>query len=368
MNSRERILKCVRHEPIDRVPISTYELVGWNSEAWENKEPSYKRLMDVIREYTDCIYMIGASDFIKKPGHLHETKEWSIGNSHFTEKIYHTPKGDLTAQYRFDDGVYTTWTLKHMLDDISDIDKYLSMPYMAENIEMEWFYKEQEKLGDKGVMMISVNDPICTAAELFEMGKFLMYAVTEPERIKYLLDALHERQMNDLKNLLRHNVKDTIFRICGPEYATPPYLSPDYFYNYVTCYLIDICREIKNAGGITRIHCHGKIGKVIEQFAVTGAEGIDPLEPPPDGDMELADVKRLYGKTFCLFGNIELRELENSDKERIEFLVKSAMNDAKEGSGFIFMPSSAPMNAPLTKKTEENYIFMIECALKYGRY
>ena len=57
MNSRERLLKCIRHEPIDRVPISTYELVGWNNDAWENKEPSYRKLMNAIREYTDCVYM-----------------------------------------------------------------------------------------------------------------------------------------------------------------------------------------------------------------------------------------------------------------------------------------------------------------------
>ena len=57
---------------------------------------------------------------------------------------------------------------------------------------------------------------------LFEMSTFLMYAITEPEKIKYFLDALHERQMFNLKRILKNDVKDVIFRICGPEYATPP--------------------------------------------------------------------------------------------------------------------------------------------------
>ena len=55
--SRERLLAAMACTAADRVPISTYELVGWNEDAWENKEPSYRRLMDVIREKTDCIYM-----------------------------------------------------------------------------------------------------------------------------------------------------------------------------------------------------------------------------------------------------------------------------------------------------------------------
>lgn len=44
----------------------------------------------------------------------------------------------------------------------------------------------------------------------------------------------------------------------------PPYLSPEYFNQFVTCYLIRICKAIKEAGGIPRIHSHGKIRKVLE--------------------------------------------------------------------------------------------------------
>ena len=197
---------------------------------------------------------------------------------------------------------------------------------------------------------------------------YLTYAVTDPEKIKCFLDAIHERQRYDLKRLLKNNVKDVIFRICGPEYATPPYLSPDYYYDYVTCYLKEITGEIKSAGGIPRIHSHGKIGKVIDQFAMTEADALDPVEPPPDGDIELSDLKRVYGKKFCLFGNIELKELELSSKGRIDFLVKKAMDDAKEGSGFVLMPTASPINTPLSKKTEENYMQMFESAYKYGMY
>lgn len=368
MTSKERLLNCIRHKPIDRVPISTYELVGWNPGAWENKEPSYKNLMDAIREYTDCMYMTDSLYAAWQPSEFLEMKVWKDGESEFTERTYHTPKGILSSLQRKDRGVHTTWTLEHTLKDISDIDLYLSMPYEPRKLEREQFLKEQRELGDNGIMMISICDPICTGAELFDMGSFLTYAVMEQEKIKYFLDAIHERQMFELRKILRQGLKDVIFRICGPEYATPPYLSPKYYYDYVTCYLIEICKEIKEAGGIARIHSHGKIGKVIEQFAMTEAEGLDPIEPPPDGDMELSEVKRLYGKKFCLFGNIELRELEHSKNDRIDYLVKNAMEAAKEGSGFVLMPTAAPLNVPLSKKTEENFLQMIESALKYGVY
>lgn len=367
MTSKERLLSCIRHDPIDRVPISTYELVGWNMDAWENKEPSYEKLMSVIREKTDCIYMLnpGEREIPLKPADI---KKWSEGESHYTEKIYRTPKGDLTSLQREDKDIHTVWTLKHLLDDMEDIDKYLSIPYSPPEFDMTDFFERKDALGENGLMMISVDDPICQAAELFEMGKFLIYAITEQEKIKYFLDAIFERQFYSLKTLLKNDVKDVIFRVCGPEYATPPYLHPDYYHDYVTCYLTDICEEIKSAGGIARIHSHGKIGKVIEQFASTAAECLDPLEPLPDGDMELEKIKELYGDKFCLFGNVELKELETSDRERIDCLVKKAMADAMEGSGFVLMPTAAPINAPLSKKTEENYLQMIESAYEYGKY
>ena len=367
MTSKERLLACIRHQAIDRVPVSTYELVGWNESSWENKEESYRDLMDAIRRYTDCVYMLSPG-LRETPNRAVEVREWKDGSSCFIERTYHTGMGSLTSLYREDEGVHTTWTLKHLLEELPDIDKYLSMPYNPPEIDMEAFYRERQKLGDRGLMMISVDDPICVAAELFEMGKFLMLAITEEEKIQYLLDAIHERQMYSLNKLLKHDVKDTIFRICGPEYATPPYLSPEYFDRYVTRYLINMCRVIRDSGGIPRIHSHGKIGRIIDRLAMAEAMCIDPVEPPPDGDIELSEVKRLYGNKFCIFGNIELKELEQANTARIDLLVREAMEAAKSGGGFILMPTASPINVPLSKNTEKNYIQMIESALKYGKY
>lgn len=369
MTSRERLLKCIRHQPIDRVPISTYELVGWNPEAWENQEPSYRNLMDAIREYTDCIYMLNPG-FRQIPHTPHHIEQWQEGHSHFERKVFRTKSGrGLGTLSRTDENVHTVWTLEHLLEDLSDIDAYLSLPYEPAEFDLAGFNRHREALGDKGLMMISVDDPICLGAELFEMSMFLVYARTEPRRIKYFLDAIHERQMLDLKRLLGSgDFRDVIFRVCGPEYATPPYLPPECYYDYVTCYLIEICREIRQAGAIPRIHCHGKIGRVLDQFALTEAEAIDPVEPPPDGDIELGEVKKRVGDRFCLFGNLELKELETSDRSRIDLLVRKAMEEAKEGSGFVFMPTAAPINVPLSPRTEENYLQMMMSALKYGRY
>jgi len=368
MTGRERLLRAIRHEPVDRVPISAYELRGMNPAAWENNEPSYKRLMDAVREYTDCLYMLNPLPLpSEQPPHV-ESEERVFGKAHVVRTVYHTKFGDLTMRTREDEGLHTRWTLEHLLKEPEDIGVYLSLPYEPAKYDFAAFDAECARVGEGGLVMVSVPDPVCQAADLFEMGDFLMLAVTKTNEIKYLLDALHERQMHELKAMLSHSMRNVVFRICGPEYCTPPYLAPWLFGEFVTCYLHDICRVIRRAGAIPRIHCHGKIKEALYHFAETDALALDPLEPPPDGDIELKDIKTQYGKQFCLFGNIELRELECADLPRIDELVRQAMEDAKEDGGFVLMPTSAPINVPLSERTEANYLQMFESAHKYGRY
>jgi hypothetical protein len=366
MHSRERLLRSLHHQPTDRIPISTYELVGWNAQAWENQEPSYRKLMNEIRARTDCLYMANP-DLTFQPLPGCEITTWQENERHFTRTLIHTERGDLEKLQRQDDQIQTVWTLRHLLREPEDIGTYLSIPYEPPAVNFAEFDAAAETLGERGLMMISWSDPICEAAELFSMEDFLVLVRTDPALAKYFLDALYERQKAQLQSILEHDVRDVVFRVCGPEYATPPYLPPELFPGVVTVYLVDICRMIRMAGGIPRIHCHGKIGRVLDQFARTDALALDPLEPPPDGDMDLAAVKKQYGRQFCLMGNLELRELENAEPQRIDQLVRQAISDAGRGGGFILMPTAAPINIPLSPRTEANYLQMIASAWKYGQ-
>jgi hypothetical protein len=367
MNARERLLRSFRHEPVDRVPISTYELVGWNPDAWENHEPSYRRLMDEIRVRTDCLLMSGP-EWIEPARPFRTVKTWREGGRVFTQTILQTNNGTLEQLQREDDSIHTVWTIEHYLKEAEDINAFLALPYELPQVSFDRYDMQARQLGEHGLMMLSVPDPICEAAELFSMEDFLVLARTETAKIKYFLDALYERQQEKLRQILAHDVRDVVIRICGPEYATPPYLPPELFRELVTVYLIPVCRQIRDAGSIPRIHCHGRIGAVIDQFAETDALAIDPLEPPPDGDISLAEIKHRFGHQFCLMGNIELRELENGDPRRIDQLVRQVMEAAKADGGFILMPTAAPINIPLSPRTEANYLQMIDSARIYGQY
>ena len=68
---------------------------------------------------------------------------------------------------------------------------------------------------------------------------------------------------------------------------------------------------IQRHGGYARIHSHGRLKEILDEICATGCDGLDPIEPPPQGDMELRYVRERYGRQMVLFGNLEASDIEN---------------------------------------------------------
>jgi uroporphyrinogen-III decarboxylase len=371
MTSRERLLAAVTRNKTDRVPISTYELVGYNSRAFENNVPSYKNLMDFIREKTDCVCMWNqSSDYkIAHSAYPAQIDYNRIKGVNYTEwhLTLHTLKGELTSSHRVYDNLMTTWQTERWCKTTADVDKFLSVPFVPVTYDDSDYTRIQNEAGGRGIIMSDAADPAYLAMELMEFGESTVWAMTETEHFAKTAEEMHRRNMINLENMLKTRVVD-LYRICGPEYLTPPYLPPSYFSRFVTPYLKEMTELIHKYGGLVRIHSHGKIGKVIDEILSCGADALDPCEGPPDGDITLRELKERAGNQMCLFGNIQLKALEHADTHEIREIVKSCMDDAKEGGGYVIMPTAAPINIPLSPKTEENYRVFIDTALEFGKY
>lgn len=371
MNSRERILTALEGRQADRVPISTYELVGYNSRAFENQDSSYTRLMDSIRQYTDCICMwepASNATFLQSAHPVEiEEKVTREGNGAVSRKTLRTARGSLTRTTRTTDNIQTVWQVEHWCKTLNDVDAALSIPFEPVQYDFSDLERIHEELGDHGIVMSSIADPLWLAADLMEFGAYTVWAKTEAEHFARTVDALHERAMHNLKRMLDSGVVD-LYRICGPEYATPPYLPPALFQRYVVPYVSEMVELIHSRGAKARLHCHGKTGQVLEMIQATGADAVDPCEAPPDGDVSLDEVKRRIGDQMCIFGNIQIKLLEHGATDDVKRAVIECMNSAKDGGGYVIMPTAAPISTPLAQKTEENYMCYIETALEYGSY
>jgi len=199
------------------------------------------------------------------------------------------------------------------------------------------------------------------------MEDFTVVALTEQKLFHQLLEKpsghIQARTEKTAKAFPGH-----LWRIYGPEYATEPYLPPSLFKEYVVRYTGPMVEAIAEHGGFARIHCHGRIRAVLDYIVEMGAAAIDPIEPPPHGDVELEYVRREYGRELVLFGNLEVADIENSEPGDFEKVVEKSLRDGTrgEGKGFVLMPSSAPTGREITPRMMANYQTMIRLATRFS--
>ncbi len=366
MTSKQRLLACLRGEKIDRVPISCYELCGYDFDAWYNKDDSYAELMQFIREKTDCILMYPPKvnyDNVNVEHSIVEQNGYTIDNI-----LWHTEVGDFGMQTKQSYDVHTLWRTEHFIKDEDDIENFLKLTLPEPKVCMEEFFEKQTELGDNGIMLLDFSDPLSDAADLIGMTDLLIFLYTDKELVLQLMEKLFDHKMKIIEQVCKHDLSDVMIRIYGPEYCTPPYLPNEMFPELCTRFLTPMIAALKKAGAFVRIHSHGNVSGILGEVIKSGADGIDPIESPPDGDITLAEVKQRFGDRLVLFGNIELHELEGSPSERIRELVKAAIHEGKPGGKFILMPTSTPINSPLKPLTLQNFKVMIETALEYGVY
>jgi hypothetical protein len=363
----------------DRVPINTYELAGRNSRDWYNQQPSYRGLMDYVRAHTDCITNWNprpatdrytceerflCSDF---PVEIEAHTE-TAGQFRRTTRTCRTPRGDLRSVTQAAADVYTTWQVEHWCKSTADVDAALSVPYEPARYDASDLARVRAELGDEGLVMASVGDPAYLAADLMSFQDYLMWAFEETDHFARTVASIAERVMENLRRQLDCCVLD-LYRIVGPEYFTPPYLPPAMFQRFIVPHVTTMTRLIHERGGKVRLHCHGKMRHVLDLILETGCDGIDPCEPPSDGDIDLDEVKRrCQPRGVSVWGNLELKLLEQATLARIRAEVQQVMDQAKAGGGFVLMPTAAPINLPLSPKTEANYKAFIDAGLEFGSY
>ena len=371
MTSRERLLAVLKGQMPDRVPVSCYELVGYDTKNFCNREPSYHGLMEYIREKTDCMAMWNpASDSsLMQSAYAMPTESTRIEtkDGHIVKTKVMLPSRTLTAEMRVIDGVYTTWHTEHLCKDSEDVEALLSMPYVGVEYDASDAARIMAELGDHGILMPSLEDAAYCVMSQMEFGDSMVYVMTEEDHFAEMVKLMHRRIMGNLKNMLETTPGD-LYRICGPEYMCPPYLPPRFFEKYMLPNLADMVSLIHSCGRLVRIHCHGKIAQVIDMIVETGCDGVDPCEEPPDGDITLEELKARVGDRLCLFGSMQLKLLENGSREDVARETGRMIRAGKPGGRFVLMPTAAPINVPLSPKTEENYTAYIDTALELAPY
>lgn len=372
MNRRERLMATLRGEPVDRPAVCFYEINGIDQNPDDPdrfniySHPSWRPLLELAREKSDLILLRTASVKSSQPDPLAElrhTETYHEGETRFIRETIRAGKRILTALYRRDPDIDTHWVVEHLIKDTDDLRAYLELPEPADGEpRTEAVLEAERKVGDSGIVMLNIQDPVCSAS-LFKMEDYLVIAMTEPELFRRLLDR-YARRLFPLTEAVARALPGRLWRIFGPEYASPPYLPPRLFREYVTAYDREMVASIHRYDGFARLHSHGNLRDILDDLVATGCMGLDPVEPPPQGDVSLRYVRERYGRQLVLFGNLEASDLENLPREEFAAKVRRALEEGTvgQGRGFVLMPSACPYGRVLTARAMRNYETMIEIA------
>ncbi len=371
LTRRERLQATLCGKPVDRPAVSFYEIGGWKFDTTDPdpyniyNDPTWKPLIDLAEDHTDLIRMIPAITWpaAHNPVAEYFTHEsYEEGASRFNKTTLTVGGRAMTSLSRRDQEVDTVWQIEHLLKDADDLKAFLQLPdeCFDYDVDVSNLIAAEEKLGERGIVMVDSADPLCYAAGLFAMDEYTIIAMMDTELFHQLLQK-HARRVYSVTERVSELFPGRLWRIVGSEYASEPYLPPRLFKEYVHDYCKPMIEAIKKHAGYARIHCHGRIKNALPMIMDMGADGIDPIEPPPLGDVELADVRREYGKDLILFGNLEITDIENMPPADFERVVEKSLNEGTccDGRGFVLMPSASPYGRVISNTTQANYETMV---------
>ena len=125
--------------------------------------------------------------------------------------------------------------------------------------------------------------------------------------------------------------------------------------------------ELATAAGFpTHVHSCGPQRRLVKIFAEeTDLTVIDPLEPPPMGDCDLAELKRLHGERLVLKGNLHTTDVMlRGSAADVAAASREAIDAAAAGGRFILSTGDqCGRDTP-----DENIRAMVDTARTYGRY
>ena len=190
-----------------------------------------------------------------------------------------------------------------------------------------------------------VFSPFSQLMELLNFEAGLLALVDEPERAEACLQALTVGTV-ELMGILARAGADAI--LVSSAFAGAGFISPAHYRRFVLPFEARAIRGFNEAFPGVPVYTHtcGAIGDRLELIAETGTRGIDTLDPPPLGNVELSDARRRLGSGIFIKGNVDpVNTLLRGTPEDVRGDARTRIAQAGPGS---YILSTACSVAPAT--------------------
>jgi hypothetical protein len=195
------------------------------------------------------------------------------------------------------------------------------------------------------------------------MSEAMLGMVADPERFEAIVNWFRPRVIAYALAQIRYGGVESICISCP--YAGSSFISKAYYRRFVLPSIVDLAQALKSLGVFSYVHNCGFIGDRLETIADSGVDGIECMDPPPLGDVELADAKRRVGHRIFLRGNLDsVNILWRADEDTFVRNVRATIEAGKPGGGYIL--GSACSVAP--EAPPERMERLVDMAEQWGVY
>lgn len=220
----------------------------------------------------------------------------------------------------------------------------------------------RERTGDHYFIMRH-GDATFSLPDGEHMAEFCYRLADEPDEVKAEAQKMVDEALERAYRFSRHHSGLDGFALCSDYcFNTGPFLSPRQFSEFVTPYLVQLVAGYKEMGFYVIKHTDGNIMPIIDQLMESKPHALHSLDP--QGGVDIAEVKRLYGDQVCLCGNVNCGLLDTGTDEEVVESVRYALQNGMPGGGYIFCTS----NCIYTGMRLSRYELMLDIWRREGNY
>ncbi|MBI3946728.1 MAG: hypothetical protein HY321_12465, partial [Armatimonadetes bacterium] len=287
MTSRERLLTAFNLGIPDKVPVAPRLDTRW----LRNAGPA---LAAEIIERTDIVVHVDLlPDYAHYFGEEARRRCMTRTEDQRRYEEIETPRGTLRRVLQLEPAMMD-WAREHFFKSPDDVEKALSIPFTLPAIDFSEYYEWVRRVGDNGLVVAHIPDALCCPGLWFSPDDFAINACAlRTDLVKELLAKVSRNTLAITQACMEQGVRHIM--ISGAELTSQTLMGPQWFSQLVAPYDGPQIALVRQHGGTVWYHCHGKIRLIHREIAAIRPHVLTPCEKPPQGDIELWEMKESIG-------------------------------------------------------------------------
>jgi len=321
LKARERILLSAAGKRPDRVPVTAY---GGLVPRGEQER--------ALRQAGLGLVAIARAHQVEMEGVHVEHSQFERDGHTYHRQLFRTPAGEISSIGRLEPACGSLYKLEHFIKGPSDYDV---LAYIWEHTRFRADYedliRERRTLGEDGVVMTSI-DRVPFQKLMVEFAGVERIAIDLHERPGLLeeLFALWARRQRELCDIAAASPAELVW---VPDNITGEVVGAARFARYCAPRYAEYAGILSSAGKRMVVHMDGKLGRLKDAIASCEVHVVEAFTPPPDGDLSVAEARKLWPNTVLWLNFPSSVHLRSPDL--VAAVTRSLLREAGDPKGFL---------------------------------